>query len=201
MFFKSAPYAIKLICMSSCIITSKNKSSIDLTFVNLMIENKNLSEQNVAKFLPILGFVLELIFEICGILLVYYIINFLAPIVVGENYNNNFLYSMLLLPVISSLKKLPEIFKSVFVRIAISDDFIICKRGYFRKFIDKLYIKHIDNIEIRTTIWGEWFNYGTIDLYSYGGKISLPFLKNPCDVYFSIRNKIVNKNFVTTIKN
>ena len=85
---------------------------------------------------------------------------------------------------------MPEIFKSVFVRIAVCDDYIICKRGYFRKFIDNLYVKHIDNIELRTTLWGEWFNYGSICLYSFGGKINLPFLKNPCVVYTILKNKM-----------
>lgn len=168
-----------------------NKSSLDIVFKNLMLENPALKEQKVARFLPILGFVLELSFEIIGIFIVYFIANALAPYIVGENYNNNVLYSILLIPIINSLKKFPEITKSVFVQIAISDEYIVCKRGFFRKFIDKLYVEHIDNIELRTTIWGEWFNYGKIDLYSFGGKISLPFLKNPCIVYSTLRKKIM----------
>ena len=161
-------------------------SHIDKSFDKVMLENKDLKELEVARFLPIIGFVLELIIEIIGIFIVYFVLKLLAPFIAGADFNNNYLYSMLLIPIVYSLKKMPEIFKSVFVRIAISDKFIICKRGYFRRFVDKLYVEHIDNVEMRTTIWGEWFNYGTIDLYSFGGKISLPFLKNCCDLFFEL---------------
>ena len=177
-------------CIENCQI---NRCSLDITFNETMRDDKNLKEMEVARFLPVIGFVLELLIEIAGIFIVYYIIHLFAPLIVGNGYNNNFLYSMLLIPIITSLKKFPEIFKSVFVRISISDEYIICKRGYFRKFIDKLYIEHIDNIELRTTIWGEWFNYGGIYLYSFGGKINLPFLKNPCVVYEFLKKKMTKR--------
>lgn len=111
---------------------------------------------------------------------------------------------MLLIPIVYSLKKLPEIFKSLFVRIAICDEFIICKRGYFRKFVDKLYVKYIDNIELRTTLWGEWFNYGVIDLFSFGGKIRLPFVKNCAELFFELEKmstmKAKNKDLKDTLE-
>ncbi len=166
---------------------------IDKIFDNLIKNNLNLREQKVARFLPVIGFTIELILEILGIFLVYFMVNKLAPIIVGENFNNNFLYSMVFIPIVCALKNLPDITKSIFVRIAISDEYIICKRGYFRKFIDELYVKHIDNIEVRTTIWGEWFNYGNISLYSFGGKINIPFLKNPYSVYMSLKKKMKNR--------
>lgn len=166
---------------------------IDMIFDNLVRNNPSLKEQKVARFLPIIGFTIELILEILGIFLVYFLVDKLAPIIVGKNFNNNFLYSMVFLPVIGALKHLPDIAKSIFVRIAISDEYIICKRGYFRKFIDELYVKHIDNIEVRTTIWGEWFNYGNITLYSFGGKITIPFLKNPYSVYILLKRKMRNR--------
>jgi len=163
---------------------------IDRIFDNLVKNNSNLKEQKVARFLPVIGFTIELILEILGIFLVYFMVNRLAPIFVGGNFNNNFLYSMVFIPIVSTLKNLPDIAKSLFVRIAISDEYIVCKRGYFRKFIDELYVKHIDNIEVRTTIWGEWFNYGNISLYSFGGKINIPFLKNPYNVYLSLKEQM-----------
>ena len=168
-------------------------SHIDKSFDKIMLENSNLRELEVARFLPIIGFVLELIFEIASIFIVYFMLKLLAPLIAGGNFNNNYLYSMLLIPIVCSLKKLPEIFKSVFVRIAISDEFIVCKRGYFRRFVDKLYVQHIDNVEMRTTIWGEWFNYGSIDLYSFGGKISLPFVRNCCDLFFELKELDIRK--------
>ena len=168
------------------------RSSINRTFSEIMQENKTLKELKIARFLPVFGFFLELIFEIIGIFIVYYMLKFLAPIFAGGNFNSNYLYSMLLIPIVYSLKKLPDVFKSLFVRVAICDDFIICKRGYFRKFIDKLYVKHIDNVELRTTLWGEWFNYGTLDLYSFGGKIRLPFVKNCCELFFELEK--ISKN-------
>ena len=163
---------------------------LDKIFNNLLKRNTNLKEQKVARFLPIIGFMIELALEIMGIFIVYYMVNLLAPYIVGKNFNSNFLYSMVFLPIVASLKQLPDTFKSVFVKIAISDEYIICKRGYFRKFIDKLYVKHIDNIEVRTTIWGEFFDYGNITLYSFGGKINLPFLKSPYKTYLLLKNKI-----------
>lgn len=166
---------------------------IDKIFDNLLKSNPDLKEQKVARFLPVFGFTIELILEVLGIFVVYYIINKLAPMFVGQNFNNNFLYSMVFIPIISALKNLPDIAKSLFVRIAISDEYIICKRGYFRKFIDELYVKHIDNIEVRTTIWGEWFNYGNISLYSFGGKINIPFLKNPYNIYMLLKRKMKNR--------
>lgn len=170
-----------------------NKGCIDKIFNDLLLKNNNLKEQNVARFIPIIGFMIEIILEIIGIFVVYYIINHLAPYIAGKNFNNNFLYSLVFFPIVTTLKKLPDTMKSVFVRIAISDEFVICKRGYFRRFIDKLYIKHIDNIEVRATIWGEWFNYGTITLYSFGGHISLPFIKNPYSVYTILKSKMQNR--------
>lgn len=166
---------------------------INKIFTDLLLKNENLKEQDVARYIPILGFMIEIILEIIGIFVVYHIINHLAPYIVGKNFNNNFLYSLVFFPIVTTLKKLPDTMKSVFVKIAISDEFVICQRGYFRKFIDKLYIKHIDNIEVRATIWGEWFNYGTITLYSFGGHISLPFIKNPYSVYSNLKNKMKNR--------
>lgn len=167
-----------------------NNSSLNIAFEQMLNENSNLKEMEVARFLPVIGFILELIIEIAGVFIVYYMMKFLAPFIVGESVNNNYLYSMLLIPIIYSLKKFPDVFKSLFVRVAISEEFVVCKRGFFRKFIDKLYVSCIDNVEIRTTIWGEWLNYGVIDLYSFGGKIRLPFVKNPCVVYFELKDKM-----------
>lgn len=167
-----------------------NNSSLNIAFEQMLEENSNLKEMEVARFLPVIGFILELIIEITGVFIVYYMMKFLAPFIVGESVNNNYLYSMLLIPIIYSLKKFPDVFKSLFVRVAISEEFVVCKRGFFRKFIDKLYVSCIDNVEIRTTIWGEWLNYGVIDLYSFGGKIRLPFVKSPCIVYFELKDKM-----------
>lgn len=190
MFFKGK--LALCLCFNSCMSSNELRinSCIDKSFDKIMAENNELDELKIARFLPIIGFVLELIIEIAGIFIVYFVLKLLAPFVAGGDFNNNYLYSMLLIPIVYSLKKMPEIFKSVFVRIAISKEFIICKRGYFRRFVDKLYVAHIDNVEMRTTIWGEWFNYGTIDLYSFGGKISLPFVKNCCDLFFDLEKMI-----------
>ena len=162
---------------------------VDRVFDSL-VEKKGLREHKVARFLPVFGFSIEILLEILGIVLVYYIMSKLAPVIVGDNYNNNLLYSLVFIPIISTLKRLPDITKSLFVRIALSGDYIVCKRGFFQKFVDELYVRHIDNIEIRTTLWGEWFNYGNISLYSFGGKINLPFLKDPDRIYVILKHKI-----------
>ncbi len=185
MKFKFTSFILRILGLRSCINSIFNK---------LLKQDAKLKELKVSRYLPVLGFILELIVEIGGIFTVYLVIEQLAPIFVGKSFNNNFLYSMVFLPTVTSLKKLPETTKSLFVRVAISDEYIICKRGYFRKFIDKLYIKHIDNIEVRTTLWGEWFNYGTITLYSFGGSITLPFLKNPHKVYIKIKRLMKERN-------
>ncbi len=163
---------------------------IDRIFDGLLKSNPDLKEQRVARFLPVLGFVIELVLEILGIFFVYFVVDRFAPFFVGEGFNNNFLYSMVFIPVVGVLRNLPDVAKSLFVRIAVSDEYIVCKRGYFRKFIDELYVKHVDNIEVRTTIWGEWFNYGNITLCSFGGKINIPFLKNPYVVYVSLKRRM-----------
>lgn len=166
------------------------KGCIDKIFENQVKRNSQLKEQEVARFFPIIGFSIELGFELIGIFLLYFLINQLAYVVVGKNFNNDFLYALVFLPIISIVREIPSIAQSIFVRIAVCDEYIICKTGFVRKFIDKLYLKNVDNIEIHTTIWGEWFNYGAITLYSFGGNIHLPFLKNPYKMYAMLKRKI-----------
>ena len=166
------------------------KGCVDKIFENQIKRNKSLKEQEIARYFPMVGFTIEIILELLGIFLIYFVINQLAYVIVGKDFNNDFLYALVFLPIISVVQDIPRIAQSIFVRVAVCDDYIICKTGFIRKFIDKLYLKNVDNIEIHTTIWGEWFNYGAITLYSFGGSIHLPFLKNPYKVYAVLKRKI-----------
>lgn len=155
-------------------------------FEDFLKKNQDLKEEEISKIAPIFESSLVMVLKLIGIWLLYIFIKLISP----EGFNQDFLYALVFLPLIAVLKDIVQVFDSFFVRVAISKENIICKKGYFYKNFDKLYIKDIDNIELDTSLIGEWKKYGTIQLYSFGGYINLPYLKNYKKIYQKIEKTI-----------
>lgn len=169
-----------------------NKISNEI-FNNILMKNSDIQEQEIARFAPCFGFAISIFLEIVGIYAIYWLISWSATKIVKDDFSNDFLYALIFLPIIDILKNFPNIFQSCFVRVGIGKTFIIRKIGVLNTNIDKLDVKNVDNIELDTNIFGELFNYGAITLYSIGGNIHLPFLKNPSRIYYELK-QIIEQN-------
>lgn len=174
------------------ILNDINKNRIQKILNDSKREDVTVEKINTAKNAPILEFIISILLNIVGIMIVYWLVILGAHLLKIENFNQDFLYSLIFLPMIGILRAVTSVLDSLFVEIGIGDKLIICKEGFYNKRLDKLYVKHIDNVEVNTTLFSEFFNYGHITLYSFGGNINLPFVKDYQNVYFLIKHKIEN---------
>lgn len=171
---------------------SVKKNGIQNILNDSKTEDETVVAIDIARNAPIIEFIISIALNIVGIMIVYWLVILGANLIKIENFNQDFLYSLIFIPLIGILRAVTSVLDSLFVEIGIGDKLIICKEGFYNKRLDKLYVKHIDNVEVHTTIFSELFNYGHITLYSFGGNINLPFVKDYQNVYFMIKNKIEN---------
>ena len=92
-------------------------------------------------------------------------------------FNSDILYSVLVLPLLYSLKDAKACFESVFIKVWKGPGYITVKRGLLNIGYDKLYIDEINNIELTRSFCGKFGHYCSIDLYAMGGFLRIPYLK------------------------
>ena len=116
--------------------------------------------------------------------------------VVQLSEKSEYLNSLLILPLLYSLRNIKDAFDSLFVKAYIADNYITVRRGFFSTKYDKLYITEVNNIEYYRSLGGKICGYGELDFYAFGGMLSLPYLKEDKHNLQIIREivKIVNKN-------
>lgn len=162
----------------------------DKIFERILSSGQNMQEILIAKKAPIFEYLIVIIFELFGVFLVFWIVSLLSAVFVGQDFKKDFLYALVFIPVIGVLQNWHNAFSCIFVRVAIGSDIIVCKEGFFHKKIDKLYTDNIDNVEFNTSFWGELFDYGSITIYSFGGNVHLPYIKNPTKIYEDLKAKV-----------
>ena len=93
-------------------------------------------------------------------------------------FNSDVLFSVFVLPLLYSLKDVKNCFSSLFVKVWKEDSALTVRRGFFTNKYDKLYFKDVNNVELYQSFGGKIFKYSTVDLYAFGGFLSLPYLKD-----------------------
>ncbi|CAM2865234.1 PH domain-containing protein [Moritella viscosa] len=116
--------------------------------------------------------------QIIGVFLTAWFVNFLGHIFI-INFDSSFLFGVLVLPLLAILKEFPEVFSVLFIKVGLSNQSIAVKTGFHFESLDKLDLDTIENIEIVTTPLGNKLGYGTLDIYSYGSSIRVPYINEP----------------------
>lgn len=129
---------------------------------------------------------LEILIKIAVIYFSYEIFIRIGDYFMGTSDVNNLAYSLLILPILYTLKDAGKVIEPYTVKIEADDKKVTVTRGLNLKVEDTLEYKNIDNYELRTTCLGRLKNYGDVYLYSAGGLVAIPYIKNP-------------KEFITTL--
>jgi len=136
------------------------------------------------------------ILKILGVFVTAWFVSVLGHFFI-KSFDSSFLFGVLVLPLLSILKEFPEVFSVIFVKVGLSSKSIIVKTGFHFEGLDKLDLDTIENIEIITTPLGNKLGYGTLDIYSYGSSIRVPYINDPLKIKQEIESyvkaiKIVN---------
>ncbi len=146
---------------------------------------------------------LEIIIKLIGLYLVYKF----GIVIMDDADSNNTLFSILLLPALLVLKNAHVIVEPFTIKASMTEYSVTVTSGFLTRKTDKLSIDTLENIELVKTPLGQfksplWGNYGTLNLYAYGGTVVMPYLKSPENVQKEIEiimqekfnlKKVVNK--------
>ena len=135
---------------------------------------------------------LEIIFQIIGVYISYLLFNLLGEFLLGDKYQSETVYSLLLLPTLYVLKGAHIIVSPYFVVVKISENEVQSRTGIFTHRLDKLQLKTVENIEIVSTLLGRVFNYSTIYLYAHGSWVRLPYVVQPEEIKAQIESNLEN---------
>ena len=142
------------------------------TGVELKIEHKQWMEE-----------ICKIGLKVLLLLILFYILNIIGEKLAQNNFliqggfNSDILYSVLVLPLLYSLKDIKDCFESVFIKVWKGNGYITVKRGCLNIRYDKLYLNEINNIELTRSLCGKMGQYCSIDLYAMGGFLRIPHLK------------------------
>lgn len=134
---------------------------------------------------------IEIFMNLAWVLLVYLIFKWLTEHII-EGDINDILISMLLLPSLYIIKDSSKVITPWFVSVSIRDNSVSSITGVAPQIDDTLSLGKVDNIEVQVTPLGKVFNYGTIKLYSAGGAIEIPYVKDYLIVKEKIEERIKN---------
>lgn len=149
----------------------------------------NKLEIKTSKWTAMLDVLIYEIFVVIGTIIVFYIIKYCGK-KYYDDFNDQFLYSLLLLPIIDILKNLiKKIIYPFTVKAEIDGKYIIVESGFYNKFIDKMEIKNIENQEYNTSLIGKKRGYETIIIRNYGSFIEIPYVINHKEVSSIIESK------------
>ncbi|WP_019025651.1 PH domain-containing protein [Colwellia piezophila] len=144
------------------------------------------------KWIRIFEAFLEIIFKIVGVYISYLLFNLLGEFFLGDKYQSETVYSLLLLPTLYVLKGAHIIIPPYFVVVKISENEVQSRTGIFTHRLDKLQLKIVENIEIISTLLARVFNYSTILLCGHGSWIRLPYVVHPKEIQKQIERNLEN---------
>lgn len=130
---------------------------------------------------PILEVFINKGIAIFSIVMVFLFARYLGSIIFQDAFNTQFLYSLLLLPIIGVVNGLcaslifPFTVKSI---IDSKTNRIKVTSGWYNLFEDDMEIKNIENIELNYTMVGKICGYRNLVIRNYGSYISIPYVKN-----------------------
>lgn len=124
---------------------------------------------------------LEIVIKIGAIIVGYF-----AFTQIGEYFDikdiNNFLFSLLILPVLYTLRDLPDVVLPFTIIVEADETKVTVHSGLHPRIKDTLEYKHIENYEISTTVLGRFRKgYSTVRLFSAGGMVTVPFIRKHDD--------------------
>ena len=109
--------------------------------------------------------IVHFILFLSSLWLCYKFCNLLGKYLTKDAFDSSFLYGVLLIPLFYYIKDFQDIFSSCFVKATYNKDFIIVTNGFLYRSYDKLYLRDIDNIELRRSFGGKLFGYCCLDFY------------------------------------
>lgn len=133
---------------------------------------------STAIFPRFLESILELVFNLFSIYLVYLGFNWVIDVLTKGDFTGDTLLSILLLPALYVLKDYNKVIDPFTVKVEMYTDRISVTRGLNPRIEDTLEFKSVENNELITTLFGRIFNYSTIILYSPGGHVEMPYVYN-----------------------
>lgn len=122
---------------------------------------------------------LEIVVRILGLILVFCIFKAIGKYFV-EDFSEDILLSVVILPSIYVLKDIFTVIEPYTVRVKSDDLYFEVQRGFATQKKDRLLLRNIDNVEVTRTLLGRHFQFCTINLYSAGGFLQIPFVKDGC---------------------
>lgn len=108
----------------------------------------------------------------------YKVCNFIGKYLAKDTFDSSFLYGVFLIPLFYYITDFQDVFAACFVKAIYCKDSIIVINGFLYRSYDKLYLHDIDNIELHRSFGGKLFGYCSLDFYSFGGALRLPFVKD-----------------------
>jgi hypothetical protein len=123
---------------------------------------------------------LEILVKLAGLSMVYQF----GSLMMNSMDASHTLFSILMLPALLILRDAHIILEPFTIRTQITDSEVTVTRGLLTRKSDRLSIKTLENIELVKTPLGRlnigsWCNYGTLNLYAYGGTVVMPYLQKP----------------------
>lgn len=131
-------------------------------------------ELTVEKGLCAIEAAFDIFIQISGLCIVYAIFSLIGRWLIGSEFSPDILLSLVVLPAILVLKKLPSIAEPYFVKVSLNNNTLSVKQGILTKFEDSLNLSTVENIEVITTYIGRFKGYSTLRVYAYGSWVEVP---------------------------
>ena len=106
----------------------------------------------------------------------YTFCNWIGQVLLGASFDNQYMYSVFLIPLFLYIKDFQNVFDACFVKAIYYNEFITVRKGFLYCSYDKLYIKDINNIELYRSVGGKLFGYCTLTFYAIGGIVQIPYI-------------------------
>jgi len=135
-------------------------------------------EISTSKVIRSIEAAVEIIARLLVIIATYQLFKQLGTVFFGEQYNNDMLYSIVILPTLYIFQGAHIVLAPYFVKVNICEDNIKARTGILTYRHDQLGFKTVENIELVSTLGGRVFGYTTIFLYAYGSWVRIPFVKD-----------------------
>lgn len=164
-----------------------------LEIVDQMNKQEERGEIEVATWAPAFEVLMEILFRVLGLCIVYLIFDYVGNQITGPNdFDSGVLLSLVVLPAIYVLKDISQIPQPFFVRVNLNSTKVIVRSGILTIRDDSLDLNNVENIETITPFLGRFCNYASLDIYVYGSNITLPNIRNASEVKKKI-NKSTNR--------
>lgn len=158
--------------------------------MNKATSQDNILEIQTSKFMAAIDVLIYEVFAIFGIFIIYIMIKAFGEMSFDQ-FNTQFLYSLLIIPITQNLRTLlGKVLYPFSIKAQIDKDSnrIKVKSGIYKRFMDDMKIKNIENIEKDYTPIGRLFGFKNIVIRNYGSHIQIPYVKNYNEVVTYVKS-------------